>query len=47
MITIWFMRIWLLSHRRQLRDDPVVFALMDPASLVFGALTAAAFFLAL
>ena len=40
------MRIWLLSHRMQLHDDPVVFALRDPVSLGIGVATAAAFYLA-
>jgi hypothetical protein len=28
----------LLAHRRQMHDDPVVFALKDPASYVIAAL---------
>jgi len=47
LMTLWLMRIWLLSNRMVLHDDPVVFALRDPASLLLGALTAAMFFLAL
>lgn len=32
-LLFWFMRIWLLSNRGQLDDDPVIFALKDPVSL--------------
>jgi hypothetical protein len=32
----WQLRIWLLSHRGMLHDDPVVFALRDRASLLLG-----------
>jgi 4-hydroxybenzoate polyprenyltransferase len=46
-ITVWIMRIWLLSHRMQLHDDPVVFALTDPASLTLGAVVAVSFWMAL
>jgi 4-hydroxybenzoate polyprenyltransferase len=28
----WISRVWLLAHRGQLHDDPVVFAIKDPAS---------------
>lgn len=28
----WITRIWFLAHRRQMLDDPVQFALTDPAS---------------
>jgi hypothetical protein len=43
---VWLMRVWVLSHRRELHDDPVIFALRDPASLVLGATVVAAFILA-
>jgi len=32
-LTLWIMRVWLLSHRGELHDDPVVFAIKDKASL--------------
>jgi hypothetical protein len=41
------MRIWLLSHRMVLHDDPVVFALRDTVSLGLGFAVAILFFLAL
>ena len=34
----WISRTLLLAHRRQLHDDPIVFALKDPASWLTGAL---------
>ena len=46
-VLIWLMRVWVLSHRRELHDDPVIFALKDPASLALGVVAAAAFTLAL
>jgi 4-hydroxybenzoate polyprenyltransferase len=45
-VLIWLMRVWVLSHRRELHDDPVIFALKDPASLLLGAVTVGAFALA-
>lgn len=34
-IFLWLARIWLLSHRGQLHDDPVAFALKDRLSLFY------------
>ena len=34
----WVSRIWLLAHRGNIPDEPIVFALRDPASYVAGAL---------
>jgi 4-hydroxybenzoate polyprenyltransferase len=47
LLTIWLMRIWLLSNRMLLHDDPVVFALRDRTSLALGFAVAIAFYLAL
>ncbi|TAE77372.1 MAG: UbiA family prenyltransferase [Verrucomicrobia bacterium] len=33
----WITRIWLLSHRGEMHDDPVVFALKDPITWLTGA----------
>ncbi|MHC2303327.1 UbiA family prenyltransferase [Rhizobium mongolense] len=44
---IWLQRIWLLSHRMDLHDDPIVFALKDKTSFLIGAIIALAFALAL
>jgi len=46
-VTLWLMRIWLLSNRMELHDDPVVFALRDRISLVFGVAAGISFYLAL
>jgi 4-hydroxybenzoate polyprenyltransferase/phosphoserine phosphatase len=46
-LSIWLTRIWFLAHRRELRDDPVVFALRDPWSWAIGAMIAVAIMAAL
>jgi 4-hydroxybenzoate polyprenyltransferase len=46
-VTLWIMRIWLLSHRGMLDADPVVFALRDPTSWALGGIIAAALALAI
>lgn len=35
-LTYWLMRIWFLAHRKELNDDPVLFAVKDKISLVLG-----------
>lgn len=35
-ISVWLMRVWLLANRSELHDDPVVFAIKDPQSLLAG-----------
>lgn len=45
-IFLFLGRVWLLSHRGQLLDDPVAFALRDRVSLALGALLTAGFMLA-
>lgn len=45
-VFIWLQRVWLLSHRMELHDDPVVFALRDRTSLLIGAIIALAFVVA-
>lgn len=42
----WISRIWIVTGRGQMPDDPVKFALRDPVSLVCGLLIAATAFLA-
>lgn len=37
MLGFWLPRVWLLARRGEVHDDPVVFALKDPPSLVLGA----------
>lgn len=46
LLLYWLTRFWLLARRRQIADDPVVFALKDPASLCSIAATAASVLLA-
>lgn len=46
-VFVWLQRIWILSHRMHLHDDPVVFALKDKISYLIGACIALAFALAL
>ena len=41
-VAVWLSRIWLLAQRRELHDDPVIFALRDPVSWAVGATAAAA-----
>lgn len=43
----WVSRTWLLTHRGQMNDDPVVFALKDRASQLAGALFVTVFVLAI
>ncbi len=43
---LWIARVWLISQRGELNDDPVAFALKDRQSLALGALMVAAFVLA-
>jgi 4-hydroxybenzoate polyprenyltransferase len=40
-LSVWLMRVWLLANRGELHDDPVVFALKDPQSLMIGGILAA------
>ena len=34
----WVSRVWIIAHRGNMNDDPIVFALKDRASLVCGVL---------
>ena len=40
LVFAWQARVWFYSHRMKLHDDPVVFALKDPVSLVLGVFVA-------
>jgi 4-hydroxybenzoate polyprenyltransferase len=46
-IFLFICRIWILSHRGRMTDDPVAFALRDNVSLCLGVLVAVAILLAL
>jgi 4-hydroxybenzoate polyprenyltransferase len=45
-IFYWVMRVWLLTTRGQMHDDPIVFALKDRTSLVLGLLVGASLMMA-
>ena len=36
LVMMWSSRVWLLSHRGELNDDPISFALRDPPSVLMG-----------
>ncbi len=40
LLLYWISRIWFLSSRGELSEDPIEFALHDPVSLGIGATTA-------
>ncbi|WP_295454103.1 UbiA family prenyltransferase [uncultured Thiodictyon sp.] len=40
LLLYWISRLWFKTHRGEMHDDPVVFALRDPVSLLIGALSA-------
>jgi 4-hydroxybenzoate polyprenyltransferase/phosphoserine phosphatase len=39
LLIFWISRVWVTTHRGQMHDDPVVFALRDRVSLAVGVLT--------
>lgn len=41
LLLYWINRIWLLTHRREMHDDPIVFAMKDKASYWLTTLVAA------
>ncbi len=46
LLLFWLSRVWLLAHRGQMNDDPIVFALRDRVSRWVGVLFALVFVLA-
>ena len=42
----WMSRVWVLTHRGQMRDDPIIFALKDKTSIVCGIIIGLFIFLA-
>lgn len=46
LLLFWTTRTWMLTHRGEMHDDPVVFALKDRTSLVVGLLFAVIFWAA-
>jgi 4-hydroxybenzoate polyprenyltransferase len=41
LLLYWISRMWMITHRGDMHDDPIVFALTDGPSLVIGALAVA------
>lgn len=46
LLLFWITRAWMLAHRGQMHDDPVIFAIRDRTSLVTGALFGLVFWIA-
>lgn len=46
LLLFWITRVWMLTHRGQMHDDPVVFAIRDRVSLAVGALFCLVFWVA-
>jgi len=46
LLLFWMTRVWMLTHRGQMHDDPVVFAIRDRISLIVGALFCLVFWVA-
>jgi 4-hydroxybenzoate polyprenyltransferase/phosphoserine phosphatase len=46
LLLYWISRVWLLAHREQLHEDPVLFAVKDVTSYFIGALALAVLWLA-
>jgi 4-hydroxybenzoate polyprenyltransferase/phosphoserine phosphatase len=46
LLLYWVSRVWLIAHRGQMHDDPIVFAVKDPASYLVGALSLGVLWLA-
>ncbi len=42
----WLMRVWLLAHRGEMDEDPILFAIRDRASIATGGILVAVFVLA-
>lgn len=46
LLLFWITRVWMLTHRGQMHDDPVVFAIRDRASQVIGLMFGLVFWIA-
>ena len=46
LLLFWISRVWMLTHRGEMYDDPIVFAIRDGPSLIVGALFGLVFWLA-
>lgn len=40
LLLFWISRVWLLTHRGEMHDDPIVFAIRDKTSYLIGAVSA-------
>jgi 4-hydroxybenzoate polyprenyltransferase len=38
LVLFWISRVWLITHRGEMHDDPIVFAMKDPPSRIVGLL---------
>lgn len=47
LLLYWISRVWMLTHRGQIHDDPVVFAIKDKVSWLIGVMMAVVFWLAI
>ena len=47
LLLFWISRVWMLAHRGQMNEDPLLFAVRDRVSLVVGLLFALAFWSAI
>lgn len=39
LLLYWISRVWLIAHRGEMQDDPIVFAIKDRASYLIGLMT--------
>ncbi len=46
LLLFWISRVWMLAHRGQMNEDPLLFAIRDRASLVVGLLFVLVFWIA-
>jgi 4-hydroxybenzoate polyprenyltransferase len=46
LLLFWISRTWMLTHRGEMNDDPIVFAVKDRVSLIVGALFGIIFLIA-
>lgn len=46
LLLFWITRVWVLTHRGEMHDDPVVFAIRDRASLMMGLMFCTVFWMA-
>jgi len=47
LLLFWITRVWMLTHRGDMHDDPIVFAIRDKVSLIVGVLFGLVFSIAL